>query len=206
MNVRLEVLPPERFGQVEGEVARLRIEVFRDYPYLYDGSLEYERTYLAAYARSAEALWVVARAGTRIVGASTGLPLADEVEALGDPFAAGSPSKEDVFYFGESVLLPEFRGLGLGHRFFDMREAHAQRLGRYSHTAFAAVVRAQDHPRRPRTHRDLEPFWQGRGYRPSGRHLTLSWKEIDEPKETEKPLELWIRALPGPTGQSSGEA
>ena len=31
------------------DVARLRITVFREWPYLYDGDLEYERDYLNAY-------------------------------------------------------------------------------------------------------------------------------------------------------------
>ena len=33
-------------------IARLRIEVFRDFPYLYDGTMEYERNYLQTYSRS----------------------------------------------------------------------------------------------------------------------------------------------------------
>ena len=32
-----------------GHVAALRIAVFRDWPYLYDGTLDYERAYLATY-------------------------------------------------------------------------------------------------------------------------------------------------------------
>ena len=40
------------------DVARLRIAVFRDWPYLYDGSLEYEREYLTTYRDSPGALLV----------------------------------------------------------------------------------------------------------------------------------------------------
>ena len=31
------------------DLARLRITVFRDWPYLYDGDLDYERRYLAEF-------------------------------------------------------------------------------------------------------------------------------------------------------------
>ena len=34
-----------------------------------------------------------------------------------------------LFYFGESVLLPEYRGQGVGHAFFDHREAQARGVG-----------------------------------------------------------------------------
>src|SRR5690606_23143734 len=65
-----------------GEVARLRIEVFRDFPYLYDGDLGYEEEYLRTYVQSPRSVIVLARDGDRIVGASTAIPLADESEEL----------------------------------------------------------------------------------------------------------------------------
>lgn len=34
------------------DLARLRIEVFRAFPYLYEGSEDYEVSYLATYAQS----------------------------------------------------------------------------------------------------------------------------------------------------------
>ncbi len=58
-------------------VAQLRITVFRDWPYLYDGSLEYERAYLQTYRDSPGALLVGAFAGDRLVGASTSTPMED---------------------------------------------------------------------------------------------------------------------------------
>lgn len=41
------------------EVARLRIEVFRDLPYLYDGSAAYEAQYLRTYVDSPDAVAVL---------------------------------------------------------------------------------------------------------------------------------------------------
>ena len=38
------------------ELAALRIEVFRDFPYLYEGSLEYEKEYLNTYSQSADSM------------------------------------------------------------------------------------------------------------------------------------------------------
>ena len=58
------------------DVARLRIAVFRAWPYLYDGDLDYERRYLKAYRQSAHAVLVGAFDGADLVGAATGTPLA----------------------------------------------------------------------------------------------------------------------------------
>ena len=54
------------------QVAQLRLTVFRDWPYLYEGDLDYERDYLAAYVRSADSLFVMAFDGDQVVGAVEG--------------------------------------------------------------------------------------------------------------------------------------
>ena len=180
------------------DVARLRVAVFRDWPYLYDGDLAYEQDYLRAYARSADSVFVLASDGERVVGASTGLPLADDTAEFQRPFLAAGRRVDDVFYFGESVLLPAYRGLGLGHRFFDEREAHARSLGRFAFTAFCAVDRDPADPRRPADHRGNEVFWTKRGYvRQPGLTVRLAWREIGEPRTSEKPLTFWLRSLGG---------
>ena len=178
------------------EVARLRVAVFRDWPYLYAGDFDYERGYLQAYARSAGSVVVLALDGERVVGASTGLPLADDTIEFQRPFLDAGRPVDDVFYFGESVLLPDYRGRGLGHAFFDHREAHARALGGFRWTAFCAVDRAADDPRRPPGHRGNEAFWAKRGYlRQPGMTVRLAWQEIGEAAPSEKPLTFWLRPL-----------
>ncbi|MED5681907.1 GNAT family acetyltransferase, partial [Enterobacter hormaechei] len=49
-------------------VAGLRASVFRSFPYLYEGDTEYEKHYLATYARSADSLLVLALADDVVVG------------------------------------------------------------------------------------------------------------------------------------------
>lgn len=196
MSVELRCLRPTEYARYRTEVARLRIAVFRAFPYLYDGDVGYEERYLETYAQSPDSLWVLALDGETVVGASTGLPLADEDDAFKRPFVERGVDPRRVFYFGESVLLPNYRGLGLGHRFFDAREAHARGLGRFDWTAFAAVDRDASDPRRPHGHRDNDAFWSKRGYvRQPGMGFRLSWREIGERSESEKPLTYWLRSM-----------
>jgi len=178
-------------------VAALRIAVFRDWPYLYDGDAAYEREYLDAYAASANSVFVLAFDGDAIVGASTGLPLADDSAEFRAPFDATGIDAMRVFYFGESVLLPACRGQGLGHAFFDHREAHARSLGRFDLSAFCAVDRDPADPRRPTGHRDNDAFWIKRGYaRQPGMTMRLHWNEIDC-GDIEHALTFWTRRLQG---------
>ena len=176
-------------------MARLRIAVFRDWPYLYDGDLDYERRYLATYRDSPGAILVGAFDGERLVGASTGTPMEDHAGEFAAALSVAGLPLETIFYCAESVLLPEYRGQGAGHRFFDLREAHARTLGR-THAAFCSVVRPEDHPLRPGGYAPLDPFWRKRGYRPvDGAIARFSWKDLGTVGESETPLQFWMKPL-----------
>lgn len=194
MSVAARVLTGAALADALEDVARLRIAVFRDWPYLYDGDLDYERDYLKAY-QSPGAVVVVAEDQGRIVGASTGAPMRDHATDFALAFRDRPESLDAIFYCAESVLLPAYRGHGLGHAFFDAREAHARNLGaRYS--AFCSVIRPEDHPDRPGDYRPLNGFWQKRGYAPlPGVVARFSWKDRGQSEVTEKPLQFWMRAL-----------
>lgn len=177
------------------DVARLRIAVFRDWPYLYDGTLDYERAYLQTYRDSSDALLVGAFWGDTLVGASTSTPMEDHAEEFGAPFVERGLALTDILYGAESVLLPEYRGKGIGHRFFDLREDHARSLGRH-YVAFCSVQRPATHPLRPATFRTNDAFWHGRGYEPMpGVLAEFSWKDVGDDADTVKPLQFWMRQL-----------
>ncbi|WP_293574858.1 GNAT family N-acetyltransferase [Phaeobacter sp.] len=195
MSVRLEVLKGEALATALDDVARLRISVFRDWPYLYDGSLAYEQEYLQSYLDSAQSVVVAAWDGNVLIGASTGAPLADHADDFAAAFDSIDVDLNDIFYCAESVLLPAYRGQGIGHRFFDFREAHATEQG-FGYSAFCSVLRPDDHPAKPTFARDLHPFWRQRGYAPiPGVVAGFSWRDVGETEESRKPLQFWWRAL-----------
>lgn len=178
------------------ELARLRIRVFRDYPYLYEGSADYEEKYLQTYANAPGGVMVLAKDGETVVGASSGLPLKAETPNVIEPFTARGYDPTRVFYYGESVLLPEYRGLGLGKRFFAEREAHVRELGRFNIVCFCAVERPVDHPRRPVNYRSLDGLWNRQGFvRHPELRTTFSWRDLDETTESPKPMVFWLKRL-----------
>ena len=133
------------------------------------------------------------RDGGRIVGASTGLPLAAEHAAFRDPVARAGIDVGEVFYCAESVLLPDYRGRGLGAAFFDVREAHARALG-LRVASFCAVIRPADHPAMPPDYRPLDSFWRRRGYAPVPSLVaSYSWRDLGAAEETAKPLQFWMK-------------
>ncbi len=198
--LRIEALTGPAIAPALAEVARLRIEVFREWPYLYDGTLEYEVGYLAGFASATDAVVVAAYDGDRMIGAATAAPLTGHTEAFGALFAKRGLDPDRVYYCGESVVLPAYRGQGLGSAFFDRREAHARSCssakGPFTHIAFCSVVRSADDPRIPAGYRPLDEFWMKRGYRQvEGLVGTYKWKEIGTYVETMNQMQFWMRAL-----------
>jgi len=194
MSVTVRVLTGDTLVAALDDVARLRIAVFRDWPYLYDGDLEYEREYLRAYL-SPGAVVVVAEENGRIIGAATGAPMSDHAADFAAAFVDRSEQLSDIFYCAESVLLAPWRGQGLGHAFFDAREDHARAMGA-KWSAFCAVIRPDDHPMRPANYRPLDGFWRKRGYLPlDGVQAKFTWRDIDAPESTTKTLQFWMKPL-----------
>jgi GNAT superfamily N-acetyltransferase len=193
-NIRIERWTGAALEQYIPELARLRIEVFRDFPYLYDGDFDYEKKYLQTYIDCAESVIVLAFDGEKVVGASTAVPMKYETEELKRPFLEHGYKLDDVFYCSESVLNKHYRGLGLGVRFFEQREAHAEELGGFKHITFCCVERPVDHPRRPLNYVPLDQFWNKRGYiKHPELKTTYRWKDLDDTEETAKPMTFWLK-------------
>lgn len=173
------------------DLARLRIEVFAEFPYLYDGSLDYERAYLKTFFEAKNSVLVLAFDGKKVVGAATGLPLQAETANIRQPFLEKNLDDSSIFYFSESVLLPQFRGRGLGHIFMGERLAFARKLG-FQQAVFCAIVRPAEHPRRPVGYRPLDDFWRKKGFEKlDGFTCQIAWQDLDEDFESEKTLQFW---------------
>ncbi|MBD5778321.1 GNAT family N-acetyltransferase [Pelagicoccus sp. NFK12] len=196
--ISVKTVSGSEVGPYVPDLALLRMEVFREYPYLYEGSLDYESEYLLSYAESQRSVFALAFDGDKVVGVSTGLPLADADGEFAEPFLKSGYAIEQVFYFGESVLRRGYRGLGIGSRFMKERERHARALGGFDYCAFCAVRRAEDDPRRPPDYADLSAFWKKYGFvEQPDLEASFSWKEIGESEESSKPMRFWLKRIGG---------
>lgn len=194
-NIKINRLKGEAIIPYILDLAHLRIEVFKEYPYLYAGHLEYEEKYLQVYVNSPESVMVAAFDQDKIVGASTALPMHAASPASQAPFIAKNIDINGIFYFGESVLLPEYRGKKIYRHFFHEREAAALAQG-FQTTAFCAVDRSTDDPRRPASYEPLDAVWKHFGYE---KHPELcsyyDWTEIGNTDETTQTLTYWLKKI-----------
>lgn len=177
------------------DLAYLRIKLFREYPYLYQGSMAYEQDYLQTYADTAESMMVLVLDDAQVVGASTALPLIFETPECQKPFIDKQIDINKVFYFGESLLSPPYRGKNIYRHFFYEREQAARQFG-CNMATFCAVIRNERDPRKPSTYKSLEPVWKHFGYQPMIDMVAyFKWQEVHEDMETEKPMGFWSKLL-----------
>jgi len=198
MSIRLQTVTGPALLPLLPVLARLRIAVFREFPYLYEGDQAEEEQHLRAFAASPSAGLIVAWDGDAAVGCATCMRLTEASAGVIAPFRAAGIDPAKVFYFGESVLLPAYRGQGIGVGFFAAREAHARAVSSSDYTAFCAVIRAADHPMRPPGTVGLEGFWRKRGYTPYPDLVcSMHWTESGGAVEVENRLSFWLKSVSG---------
>lgn len=186
----------EQIEAISEHLAKLRITVFKEFPYLYEGSLEYEMAYTKPYLECPQSLVLLVRRENEVVGASTAIPLFWEHEEIKQPFEESGFSVGEYFYFGESVVLAEWRGQGLGRIFFQEREQWAREQSNCLYACFAAVDRPSTHPLKPKNFKPLNAFWQRQGFKKQeALKAYLEWLDVDKSKPDSKPLTFWIKSL-----------
>ena len=81
-------------------VAKLRVEVFKEYPYFEEPDLEGETQLLKKLFLNKESIGVLIFDNTTLVGVSLGYPLSIEEPALHRPFKEKQLNVESYFFFG----------------------------------------------------------------------------------------------------------
>lgn len=195
MTIEKLLLTGEEARIYVNELAKLRLGVFYEYPYLYEGTLEYEKKYLETYFKAKHSFILLLKDKNEVIGATTGIWAKEEEDSFKSPFTRFGINPEEVFYFGESVLQKEYRGQGLGKVFFEERERYARKLPFIKYLSFCAVQRSA-HPLEPKDYRPLDVFWDSQGFKKiEGLTTSYHWRDRGEENETNKLMQFWIKEI-----------
>jgi hypothetical protein len=175
------------------DLARLRIEVFREYPYLYDGNYEYEEKYLSKFSEVEDAYVVLVFDKEQVIGAFTGIPIRFEDETIINQLP--QETLNNSYYLSEIVLQKNYRGKGIGIHLFRLLEEKIIDLKKYKRIYFASVIRPENHPQKPTAYKSLDTIWSSNGYAPTSYTCNMSWKEILEQAASEKTLAIWEKEI-----------
>ncbi len=166
-------------------VAEIRIQVFQEWPYLYYGSFKGEKEYLSIYERSSDTTWLLARVDGNLIGVVTGIPLAACPDEIQHPFTENQKPLEGLYYLGEIVVLPFYRGKGIGLELYQHFEKEVRTINEITSIVHCSVVRDPNDIRKPLNYRSVDQFWKQQGYEILDEITAeFSYKEVDSEKKT----------------------
>jgi GNAT superfamily N-acetyltransferase len=194
MNYKIQFFKESEALAYIPELAKLRIEIFKEYPYLYDGDFEYEQKYLSKFVHAPESLIALVFDTDKIVGAFSGLPMRYEE---GNLQSVWEEELDSLYYFSELLLLPGYRKFGIGSQLMSQAEKWVEQLDtEYTKLVLATVIRAENHPSKPIDYQSLNTLWEKFDYTLlKGKTCTIAWKELGEIIESEKPMQFWSKEL-----------
>lgn len=176
-------------------LAELRIQVFGEFPYLYQGSKEFEFQYLNKYVNSDCSFLYTIWNNQKLIGASSCIALSDEFEDVKDPFIKADLDINSIIYFGESILLKEYRNQGFGKLFMEKRVEFASSFPWCKAVYFCSVERPENHPLKPVDYKNLHTFWRNQGFTPTELSSVFVWKDKNETLESEKKMNFWMKSI-----------
>lgn len=124
LDVRLKIVSDKKqLVNIIDYCGAMRIVFFREPPYCYAGSFEYEKEYLSSYTREQLSVVAIAELGSDIIGIATGIPFFTLAHYFGDiqeQYEALNIDINKVFYIGEVIVKPEHRGKGFASRLLSL--------------------------------------------------------------------------------------
>jgi hypothetical protein len=94
------------------QFAWFRLNDFKEFPYLYDGILDHEKENFQKYMDNEQSLLIVAKDDAKVIAVSTGIPFDSPFmgKVGAEAFLKNGLNAKDFYYFGETIILPEYRG------------------------------------------------------------------------------------------------
>lgn len=193
-NVRLQVLRCQEIEAYVDAITELALIVYREYPYLYDGTMKEYLPLIQIYATSQDGIACLLFDNKKLIGAAIGLPFLEMRDNYKELFA--DEDLKDYYYLGALLLLKQYRGQGFGKKMYTAFEESVSALKVFQTLCFCKIQEFDKHPLMPRGYQSLESFWKKLGYIEHPKlTFTIPWKDIDAPKVRQHTLVYWTKDL-----------
>jgi len=191
MSLALQTISGQEIARHIEALGQFRIDIFRDYPYLYEGEMQYERDYLARYSQCNQSLLLLAEDSAGVAAACTAIPLLTETEDFRAPFTKAE--QEEFFYIGEVMVRSDYRHQGMGSQMLAKMINLIEQQG-FRKICLYTVDRGQNHPTKPADYFPPDRLWQKFNFTTNGQQVHFSWKDIGDAQASRKPMNVWVRS------------
>jgi len=175
------------------DIAKLRVETLKDFPYLYSGILEKEVEYLEKTFLSSNDSWFLLYLSSFGVAGGIGItPLDMLPNEIKEPFIINGLEISDYMYIGEAMLKRDYRDRGLFKNMLSFAEKQAKQAGK-KYAVFSYVEREKTDNQ---NNRAGDSFWEKFGYfKIINDPIELKWVRSDTRKNEINKLFLWEKQL-----------
>jgi len=192
--VQLKVLHGQEIAPYVQEITELCLVGYREYPYLYEGTVAKYGPFIQNYADSPNGIVCLAFDGDRPIGVATGIPMAEMREGYQATLKHTDMDLSSLFYLGELIVDKKYRKRGFASRMCFELERCAKETGRYSKMCFCTIQEPENHPLRPVDYKTVRDRWGG-FVKHEEMHFLGHWLCIGETEESDHPMVYWIKDL-----------
>ena len=181
-------------------IADLRLTEFKNFPYLYVGDITIEEQYLTRYAENDHSILTVVYCDKEIAGISTGIPLVRTSKITADMleiFEKSGINTDDYYYYGEFIVAPQFRNLGIAKKLF-IKQSKIVKAWGFKNACLMTIDREAHHPLKPQHYISTDTLWQKFGFIKTAMKIKARWPTMmpdGKIVNTENTLSFWIAEL-----------
>ncbi len=200
LNYDFKISQGDHLEQLIPEIAKARLELFKEFPYLYEGTYENESKYLKDFACNPKSIILTAHEGDKLIAFVTATAVEsgfELTEAIKDLMQGQGIDTGKYFYISEMMVYPEFRSFELQNKLKKDIENYALK-NNYSKTCFLSVFRENDHPLRPERYKEVSRLWKFNKYHKTEISTEFEWNTVQKDSESKlmnNRLDLWEKEL-----------
>lgn len=171
-------------------ITDLCLIIYKEKPYLYEGTEEEYRPFIEYYADSETNRACLLFDESKPVGVAIGMPLHAMRDKYREPFLSMRPEEnpDELFYLGELLLLKDYRGNNLGKQMYLECERLATQEG-FKKICFCKIDE-------PESDQSLDGFWKKLGFEKCEEGtFVVYWKNVGESDESPHQMRYWIKSL-----------
>lgn len=180
-------------------LAHQRLTFFKEYPYLYQGTLEEERAYTNWFCDLSASVLAIAYYDDEPVGLVSGTAFVDfstHFAGSYDLFEKANLIPETFLYVAEVIISPVHRNQSIAKKLFKLIEAYALDAG-YENICLVEESHDQ-HPLKPSNYQSLDQFFTKLGYIKTNLLISFPWRTIQANgslQDEEHVMNYWIKNL-----------
>ncbi len=196
--VRVELLKGDAVTPYIKDITELSLIIYKEYPYLYEGTEEEYRPFIEHYASSQNGIACLLFDNEKPVGVAIGMPMNEMREKYQQPLLNVNPKIDfdSLFYLGEFLLLQEYRGQGFGKEMYLELEQAVRKEGYFEKICFCKIEEFDQHPLKPNNYKPLDKFWKKFGFKQcENLNFTVFWRDVFENEDSPHQMIYYMKRL-----------